>query len=88
MKSTRTVPHISYAEAAQLARLGARVMHPKMIEPVIARQIPIRILNSHAPQQRGTLISAEAVQWKWRDESDCAQNRRRECDRGLVWATD
>jgi aspartate kinase len=59
VKSTRTVPHISYAEAAQLARLGARVMHPKMIEPVMALQIPIRILNSHAPQRRGTLISAE-----------------------------
>ena len=58
VRSTRTVPHISYAEAAQLARLGARVMHPKMIEPVMALQIPIRILNSHAPQRRGTLISA------------------------------
>ena len=59
VKSTRTVPHISYAEAAQLARLGARVMHPKMIEPVKALQIPIRVRNSHAPQRRGTLISAE-----------------------------
>jgi aspartate kinase len=60
VQSTRTVPHISYAEAAQLAKLGARVMHPKMIEPVIADQIPIRILNSHAPEQPGTLISAES----------------------------
>lgn len=58
--ATRTVPHVSYAEAAQLAKLGARVMHPKMIEPVIAAGIPIRILNSHAPQQPGTLISAES----------------------------
>lgn len=60
VQATRTVPHVSYAEAAQLAKLGARVMHPKMIEPVIARRIPIRILNSHAPQQPGTLISAES----------------------------
>ncbi len=60
VESTRTVPHISYAEAAQLAKLGARVMHPRMIEPVIADGIPIRILNSHAPQQTGTLISAES----------------------------
>jgi aspartate kinase len=60
VKSTRTVPHISYAEAAQLANLGARVMHPKMIEPVIGDRIPIRILNSHAPQHLGTLISAES----------------------------
>ena len=62
VKSTRTVPHISYAEAAQLAKLGARVMHPKMIEPVIATRIPIRILNSHAPQHPGTLISDDAAQ--------------------------
>ena len=60
VKTTRTVPHVSYAEAVQLARLGARVMHPKMIEPVVAEQIPIRILNSHAPDQPGTLISADS----------------------------
>jgi aspartate kinase len=58
VEGTRTVPHISYAEAVQLAKLGACVMHPKMIEPVIRDGIPIRILNSYAPQQRGTLISA------------------------------
>jgi len=62
VKTTRTVPHVSYAEAAQLAKLGARVMHPKMIEPVIAQRIPIRILNSHAPDQPGTLISDESSQ--------------------------
>ena len=59
VQSTRTVPHISYGEATQLAQLGARVMHARMIEPVIADRIPIRILNSYAPQQPGTLISAE-----------------------------
>jgi len=53
---TRTVPIISYDEAAQLAMLGARVMHPKMIEPVLPQTIPIRILNSRAPERDGTLI--------------------------------
>ena len=37
-------------------------MHPKMIEPVEAMRIPIRILNSHAPQHPGTLISDDAAQ--------------------------
>ena len=59
VKTTRTVPHVTYEEATHLAKLGARVMHPKMIEPVIAQGIPIRILNSHAPHKRGTLISAK-----------------------------
>jgi aspartate kinase len=40
VKSTRTVPHVSYEEAS-------------------LQGIPIRILNSHAPRKRGTLISAK-----------------------------
>ena len=62
VKTARTVPHLSYEEAAQLANLGARVMHPKMIEPVREIGIPIRIKNSHAPEQFGTLISAEPIE--------------------------
>ncbi|HET6974552.1 MAG TPA: hypothetical protein VFH96_11035, partial [Pyrinomonadaceae bacterium] len=55
---TRTVPIISYDEAAQLAVLGARVMHPKMIEPVVPQRIPVSIRNSRAPERDGTLICA------------------------------
>ena len=58
--TARTVPVISYAEAEQLAGLGARVMHPRMIEPVIADKIPIRIRDSRFPEQSGTLICAES----------------------------
>lgn len=60
VSGTRTVPVISYQEAAQLAALGARVMHPRMIEPVIADQIPILIRNSRLPEQSGTVICAGA----------------------------
>ena len=56
--ATRTIPMISYQEAAQLAALGARVMHPKMIEPVVADQIPILVRNSRFPEQSGTVICA------------------------------
>jgi aspartate kinase len=56
VKSARTVSQLSYQEAAELARLGARVLHSKMIEPVIEQKIPIRILNSHAPEHCGTVI--------------------------------
>lgn len=58
VKTARTVPALSYAEAAELARLGARVLHSKMILPVLDQQIPVRICNSRAPEQIGTLISA------------------------------
>ena len=60
VNATRTIPMISYQEAAQLAALGARVMHPKMIEPVIADQIPIVIRNSRVPEQCGTVICGES----------------------------
>lgn len=56
VKSARTVSRLTYAEAAELARLGARVLHPKMIHPVLEQRIPIRICNSRAPDQNGTLI--------------------------------
>jgi aspartate kinase len=56
--ATRTIPVISYEEAAQLAMLGARVMHPKMIDPVIENKIPIRIRDSRLPEHSGTLICA------------------------------
>jgi aspartate kinase len=59
VKSARTISQLSYDEAAELARLGARVLHQRMFEPVRAQQIPIRICNSHAPQEMGTLISAQ-----------------------------
>jgi aspartate kinase len=58
--SARTVSQLSYEEAAELSRLGASVLHHKMIQPVIEPKIPIRILNSRAPQRPGTLICAAA----------------------------
>jgi len=54
--TARTVPQLSYAEATELARLGTKVLHPRMIEPLIGRRIPVRIHNSHAPERGGTLI--------------------------------
>jgi aspartate kinase len=56
--ATRTIPVISYEEARELAALGARVMHPKMIGPVIEDKIPIRVRNSRFPERSGTLICA------------------------------
>jgi aspartokinase/homoserine dehydrogenase 1 len=51
-----TLPEISYAEAAELAYFGAKVIHPKTILPAAEKNIPIRILNSFNPSHAGTLI--------------------------------
>lgn len=58
VKTARTIPELSYAEASELARLGARVLHPGMIQPLVERKIPLRICNSRAPEESGTLVCA------------------------------
>jgi aspartate kinase len=52
------VPHLSFAEASELAYFGAKVLHPATIQPAVSRNIPVRILNSHRPHARGTLITS------------------------------
>jgi aspartate kinase len=52
------VPQLSFSEASELAYFGAKVLHPATILPAMARNIPVRILNSRNPEARGTLITA------------------------------
>ena len=55
----QTVERLSYAEAAELAYFGAKVLHPKTIQPAIEGSIPVRICNSRAPEEAGTLVGAQ-----------------------------
>lgn len=55
----RTIPEISYREAAELAYFGAKVLHPKTIQPAMDRGIRVRICNSLAPEEPGTVVAAE-----------------------------
>jgi len=55
----RTIPVISYREAAELAFFGAKVLHPKTLNPVMRAAIPVWIRNSFAPERPGTLITPE-----------------------------
>jgi len=52
----RTLPRISYAEAAEMSYYGAKVIHPRTIIPAVQRRIPIWIKNTFAPDEPGTLI--------------------------------
>jgi aspartate kinase len=52
----QTIDRLSYSEAAELAYFGAKVLHPKTIQPAIENSIPVRICNSRLPQERGTLV--------------------------------
>jgi aspartate kinase len=55
----RLVPRLSFAEASELAYFGAKVLHPSTILPAVAKNIPVRILNSRRPDNAGTVITAE-----------------------------
>jgi aspartate kinase len=55
------VRSLSFAEAAELAYFGAKVLHPSTIFPAVSRNIPVRILNSGRPEAEGTLITADPL---------------------------
>lgn len=50
------IPHMSYEEAAELAAFGAKILHPRTVEPVAPKHIPIRVREIHDPTSPGTLI--------------------------------
>lgn len=53
------VPELSFNEASELAYFGAKVLHPSTILPAVAKNIPVRILNSRRPEVKGTMITAQ-----------------------------
>lgn len=57
----RTVKLCSFAEAAELTHFGAKVLHPKAIQPAARKNIPVHIYNSRKPDAAGTTITSEAV---------------------------
>ena len=57
----RTIPLLSYQEAAELAYFGAKVLHPKTIQPAIDKSIPVRVCNSREPEAPGSLIVGESA---------------------------
>jgi aspartokinase/homoserine dehydrogenase 1 len=55
------IDSLSYHEAMELAYFGAKVIHPQTMAPAVAKNIPIRIRNTFAPDQPGTLICARPI---------------------------
>lgn len=50
------IDEMNFGEAAELAYFGAKVLHPRTIEPVRLKHIPLRVRNSFKPNEPGTLI--------------------------------
>ena len=58
----RTIPVLSYEEAAELAYFGAKVLHPKTIKPAVDHAIPVRVCNTFEPNEIGTMVLADSAE--------------------------
>jgi len=52
-----TIKDLSVFEAVELARLGAKRLHPRTFEPVLRRPVDVRVLSLYDPHGESTLIS-------------------------------
>ena len=61
VKGTKPIAHITFNEAAELAYFGAKILHPQSVFPAQKYNVPVRILDTLAPDLPGTTISAEGA---------------------------
>ena len=61
VSNAKIIAHISYQEAMELSHFGAKVIYPPTIQPVLKRNIPVRVKNTVAPDHDGTLIDNSAA---------------------------
>jgi aspartate kinase len=59
VSSAHCLRSVSYAEAEQMAKAGAKVLHPATVIPAVRQGIPIVIRNSRNPGAAGTRIVRE-----------------------------
>ena len=56
IKSAYTINELSYIEAMELCKFGAKVVYPPTIYPVCVKNIPIKVKNTFNPSDPGTII--------------------------------
>jgi len=54
ISDARVIPSISYLEVMELSYFGAKVMHPRSIEPAMNKNIIVRVKNTFNPDHPGT----------------------------------
>ncbi len=59
VRGARTLQRLSYREAAALAEAGARVLHPRTLQPLERAGIPVVIRNTFRPEAPGTRVGRE-----------------------------
>jgi len=54
--NTQLLHHISYREAIELAFYGASVIHPKTLQPLQRKEIPLHVKSFINPRETGTCV--------------------------------
>lgn len=60
----KLIPQLSYDEAAELSYFGAKILHPRTVEPLRKSKVRIAIKNTLNPDAEGSLISAQSIRLK------------------------
>ena len=64
VEHTEAVRQLNFEEAAELAYFGAKILHPTCVQPAKYAGIPVRLLNTMAPDAEGTIIDNVALRGK------------------------
>jgi aspartate kinase len=59
VKDARVLPSVSFGEALELSYFGAKMMHPRALQPASQKKIPVRIKSSSKPTREGTIVSTK-----------------------------
>ncbi len=60
INDARVLDSVSYLEVMELSYFGAKVMHPRSIEPAMKKNILVRVKNTFNPDHPGTCIVRDA----------------------------
>jgi len=56
-KNAKLIEHLSFYDAIELAFFGAQIIHPKTIQPLKNKKIPLHVKSFKNPENKGTLVS-------------------------------
>ncbi|HUT05839.1 MAG TPA: aspartate kinase [Nitrosopumilaceae archaeon] len=58
VKNAKLLNEVSYIEAIEMAMFGAKQIHPRTFEPLLAKKIPMKIRSSFNLKNEGTLVTS------------------------------
>ena len=61
ISGAQQLPKLSYQQALLMAQFGAKVLHPRVMQPMEENQIPITVRSTRQPTHPGTLISMQGM---------------------------